>query len=200
MDKIEIPLSKKHIAALLLRASGFVVMGILLTTNPHWFAFHRVRNLELIQIIGVLSIIIFGLMSIYGLYKILGKKPGLTIDENGITDLTASSGVRFIHWEDIVAIKREQLDSTKFLLIFIDNPEYYLVQGKWGKRSIMRWNYKTYGTPLCISADLLKCNPIQLEKVLAEKIKDNKSHSRRQSGQIKTIKWSNTQIAGNAFG
>ena len=67
---------------------------------------------------------------------------GLIIDEMGITDNSNASSIGLIKWVDIKEIRTEQEASTKFLLIYTNNPEEYLDKAKGFKRKLMRGNNK----------------------------------------------------------
>jgi hypothetical protein len=62
--------------------------------------------------------------------------------------------------------------STKFLLIFISNPDKYLDRVSGFKRKLMKGNMKIYGTPLSITSITLKCSFNELEKLIFGRLKD----------------------------
>ncbi|OBW42152.1 hypothetical protein AB670_01448 [Chryseobacterium sp. MOF25P] len=164
MDKVEIPLSKTK---LLLGIGGsilFVTLGLYFITT---MADQQTRfNPSILKGIGVASILFFGATGIYGIKKMFDKTTGLTIDENGIFDNTNASSVGLIKWGDITAIKTEQVASTKFLLIYTSNPDFYIDKVKGYKRKLMEGNNRMYGTPLSITSNTLKYNFNDLEKLI----------------------------------
>ncbi|MFV0148836.1 hypothetical protein OBK08_12830 [Empedobacter falsenii] len=170
MNRIEIPLSKTKMLLLLFGAIGFVVLGTLFTFNPDKFVSPITRNPEIKRIAGIASVLFFGAVGIYGTRKMFDKNVGLIIDENGIFDNTNASSVGLIKWIDITEIKTEQVASTKFLLIYTDNPDFYLDKVKGFKKKLMEGNNKMYGTPLSITSTTLKYNFNDLEKILKNKL------------------------------
>ncbi len=54
--------------------------------NPEKFVSYIFRNPELIRISGIAAIIFSTLCILYISIKLFDKKPGLTIDQKGITD------------------------------------------------------------------------------------------------------------------
>lgn len=166
MNKIEIPISKTKISLLLLGAMIFVIFGILFILFPDKFISTIFRNPQTIRIAGIAAVLFFGAAGVYGLRKLFDKAIGLTIDENGITDKSNASSVGLIEWNDIVEIKTEQVMSTRFLLIFISNPEKYLERVNGFKRKLMQGNMKMYGTPLSITSNTLRYNFDDLERLL----------------------------------
>lgn len=166
MNKIEIPISKTKISLLLVGALIFVMLGVLFILTPDKFASTLFRNPQTIRVVGVLAVLFFGAAGMYGLRKLFDKSIGLIIDENGITDNSNAASVGLIEWRDIVEIKTEQVMSTRFLLIFVTNPNKYLDRTTGFKQKLMRGNMKMYGTPLSITSNTLKYNFVNLEKLL----------------------------------
>ncbi len=120
--------------------------------------------------VGIASILFFGSTGIYGIKKMFDKTIGLTIDKNGIFDNTNASSVGLIKWSDITEIKTEQVASTKFLLIYTANPDFYLEKVKGFKRKLMEGNNRMYGTPLSITSNTLKYNFNDLEKLINDRL------------------------------
>ncbi|MEO0338198.1 MAG: STM3941 family protein, partial [Bacteroidota bacterium] len=104
--------------------------------------------------------------------KMFDKKPGLIIDENGITDNTNGTSIGLIEWNDIAEIERLEIAFSKMLLIKTNKPEKYIQRAPNGiARQAMKANYKSYGTPLSIIANSLKINFNELEKLIEEEWK-----------------------------
>ena len=166
MNKVEIPLSKTK---LLLGISGsilFVLLGVFLFT----VAGNQTRfSPAFIKWAGIAGILFFSATGVYGIRKMFDNKIGLTIDENGILDNTNASSIGFIKWSDITEIETAKVASTKFLLIYTTNPEYYLGKASWFKRKLMEGNSKMYGTPLSITSNTLKCKFKDLEKIVYDR-------------------------------
>lgn len=169
MNKIEIPLSKTK---LLLAVGGSLLFIVACLYLLLIVADQQVRfSPLLIKGVGVLGILFFGATGITGIKKIFDNNMGLTIDDKGITDNSGGSSIGLIQWTDITSISTEQISSTKFLLIHIDNPDFYLEKAKGLKRKMMEANQRMYGTPLSISSNGLKCKFEELEKLLQENLK-----------------------------
>ena len=181
-NRIEIQLSKKKIILLLIASIGFVICGIMFVYDPQNFVseylirYRMFNNPEMIRIIGFVAIVFFGMSGFYGIKKLLDKKVGLIIDSSGITDNSNASSIGLIEWNDILDIRTEQIMSTKFLLIDIENPEKYIGKAKSGmKAKLMRSNMKMYGTPLSITSNTLKYNFGELQKLIQTEFKRNKN-------------------------
>lgn len=156
MNKIEIPLSKTKLLLGIGASILFISLGLyfIMTLADQQTRF----NPTIVKTVGIPSVMFFGATGIYRIKKMFDKTIGLTIDENGIFDNTNASSVELIKWTDITAIKMEQVASTKFLLIYTSNPDFYLDKVKGIKRKLMEGNNSMYGTPLSITSSSLKYN------------------------------------------
>ncbi len=174
MEKIEIPVSKTKISFLLIGALIFVILGVLFSLVPDKFTTAVFKNPQLIRIVGIVGVLFFGAAGIYGIRKLFDKAVGLIIDDNGITDNTNASSVGLIDWSDILEVKTEQVMSTRFLLIFVDNPDEYLKRVNGFKRKLMKGNMKMYGTPLSINSNTLRYDFCDLERLIKKKLIERK--------------------------
>ena len=175
-EQIEIPLSKKKMVFTFLGAIVFVGLGIWLLVNPPKISNPIFGNPTVILIVGLASIIFFGLAGAIIFRKFLDKKPGLTISKEGITDNSSGVSAGLIPWSDIHEIKVSQVMSQKFLMLVVNNPQDYLDKvANPLKRNAMNINYKTYGSPISISSNALQTNFNDLQRLLTEKLKEYKS-------------------------
>ena len=133
-------------------------------------------NSETIQIIGIVGIVFFGAIGIYGIRKLFDKKAGLIIDKNGITDNSNATSIGLIEWNDILRIRTKEVMSTKFLLIDIENPEKYIKKAKNRiQAKLMKVNLNMYETPLSITSNTLKYDFGELEELIKTELKRNKN-------------------------
>jgi hypothetical protein len=175
MNKIEIALSKTK---LLLGIGGsilFVVLGLyfIMTLADQQTRFNPTN----VKGFGIASILFFGAAGIYRIKKMFDITIGLTIDENGIFDNTNASSVGLIKWTDITEIKTEQVASTKFLLIYTANPDFYLSKVGGFKKRLMEGNNRMYGTPLSITSNTLKYDFNDLEKLIIERFAEHRARN-----------------------
>ncbi|WP_282014079.1 STM3941 family protein [Marinifilum flexuosum] len=169
VNTIEIELSKTKLLFLLIGAGIFVALGILFILNPESIRSNVFSNLELIRIVGVVSLVFFGLCFVYIAIKLFDTKVGLSINENGIIDNSNAASVGLIDWEDITTIKTIQIASNKILLLETSKPEKYIERARNGLISrAMKANCKMYGTPISIISNSLKITHDDLEKLLLE--------------------------------
>ncbi|MGE0088532.1 MAG: STM3941 family protein [Bacteroidales bacterium] len=172
MNKIEIPLSKKKISLLFTGATAFVIFGTLFLITPDTFTSPIFRNNQTIRVVGIVVVLFFGVVGISVYRKLIDTKIGLTIDENGITDNSNASSVGLIEWADIIEVKSSRVMSTKFLLVFTDKPDKYINRTNGFKRTLLKGNIKTYGTPISITSNTLKYDFEELESLIKKSLLD----------------------------
>lgn len=172
---IEIPLSKIKMLLTLCGALLFVVVSIFFIINPSIFKTSLFADTTMIFVVGIISSAFFGIIAFILLFKLFQKRPGFIINEEGITD--NSSGLPFgvIGWKDIREVKIAQVMSQKLLVIIVNNPEEYINRiTNPIKRNAMKMNFKTYDSPICISANALKIKFDDLYRLLILKIEEYK--------------------------
>lgn len=173
-DTIEIPVSK---AKLLLNVGGslmFVVLGIGLITT---IAYEQTKVPPLfVQIVGVASILFFGMTGFYGIKSFFSGEMGLIIDREGITDRLSATSAGFIEWRDITGIRSVQIRSIKILLIDVSDPQKYLERAS-NKvlATLMQGNMRMYGTPISIASNTLNYDFEELKHLLLEHFENSRS-------------------------
>jgi hypothetical protein len=169
MTRIEIPLSKKKMFLALIGSIIFIALGIAFMLNPEKYISFVFRNAELIRISGIAAFIFSTLCAIYISIKLFDNKPGLIIDQNGITDNSNMSSVGLIDWADITNINVGQVKSTKYLLIKNKNSQKYISRANKLNAMLLQANFKMYGTPISITSNSLKCDFEKLENLIRDK-------------------------------
>lgn len=176
VEQIEIPLSKKKMVLTLLGGTIFVILGILFVTNPEKYTSVVIRNPTIVFISGLASILFFGLVAVTVIRKLSDKKAGLIINRDGIIDNSSGVSAGLVLWSDIEEIKVSQVMNQNFLMLIVKHPQDYLAKvSNPLKRKGMEMNYRSYGSPISISANSLKTNFDELYNLLAEKLKEYKS-------------------------
>ncbi len=143
----------------LLGAISIIAIGLWFLINPPKINNPIFGNSTVIFISGLASILFFGLVVITIFRKFSDKKPGLIISRQGITDNSSGVSAGIIPWTDIQEISVSQVMNRKFLMFIVRNPQEYLDKvTNLIKRNAMKINYKTYGSPISISANALQTN------------------------------------------
>ncbi len=172
-QRIEIALSKKKIFLMLLGALAFVAVGLWFVIAPPKISNSYWGNPTKIAIVGYASIVFFGLCAFVLIKKLPDNKPGLVIDEKGLTDNSSGVSAGQILWSDIVDISVIEIHRQKLILLQVTNPQDYIDKQTSGfKRKMMQLNYKMYGTPLIITSNELKISFDELLSTLIDKLKE----------------------------
>jgi hypothetical protein len=149
-EEIRIQSNKKKLLILILLAGMFVLIGIYI------LVVESSKGFTLIQGICLLSIALFGWGGIVGVSKILDKKPGLILNNLGITDNSSVNAVGFIPWSDILSISVILVEREQLLFVYVKEPQQYIEVGSAARRGLKRINYKMYGSPISISSSFLQ--------------------------------------------
>ena len=174
-NQIEIPLSKNKMFMMLFGSIIFVMIGFFLITNPPKINNAIFGNPTVILISGIDAILFFGFIAFTLFKKLPDNKPGLIINSEGIIDNSSGVSVGIVLWKDIIEIKVTNVINQKFLMFIVANPEEYIKrQNGIIKRKAMEMNYKSYGSPISISANTLDTNFEELYHLLKNKFAESK--------------------------
>lgn len=180
-NQIEIQLSKTKIIFLIIGALLFVTIGLWFMITPPEIS-HSGRqsffyNPTFLFFVGLLSVLFFGICFAFGLKKFFDKKPGLILNEKGVFDNSSGLSIGLIPWVDIEEVAVISINSNKFIVIRVNNPQDYLDKAKNRfTRKSMAINYKWYGSPIAISAHSLQIRHKDLYELLVNKIKEYRSN------------------------
>lgn len=155
-NKIHIALSKTKITLLIVGSFVFVAASVWI-----WYEIGNV-------LIALAGITFFGMCGIYGIIKLFDMKPGLIIGEKGVLDNASAVSGGLIQWNDITGIEHMDINNSRFILIFVSNPESYLARVNRFKRLWMSMNNSFCGTPLTIPANTLKYDYCELLAILKQ--------------------------------
>lgn len=174
-ERIEILLSRGKITLALIASLAFVAVGLWFVISPPQINSALFGNPVLIFCAGIASIGVFGVFSVVAVKKLADKKPGLIIDETGITDNASGASAGHIPWSDITEIKTIQVFDQKFVMIAVADPNKYIErQTNALRRKAMQMNLKSNGSPINISANALRCNFDTLKTTLQTEFDRNR--------------------------
>ncbi len=177
MGRIEISLSKRKMIFSLMGCLAFVLAGFLFVFRPDTFAGKTmVRSGSMIMIVGVLSILFFGLCGYYIAKKLFTKTPGLIIDDRGISDQSSGVGSGYIPWNDISGISTFKMFRQQFITVLLKDPQKYIdAETNPAKKKVMQANLRAAGSPFCISTNGLNIKFNTLQKMLSERLQQSRS-------------------------
>src|SRR3989344_2889943 len=179
-EQIKIPLSKKKLILMLIGSMGFVVAGFWFVIKPPTNNNLFLGNPIVILLTGIVSILIFGFCAFSYIRKILDNKPGLIIDNIGLTDNSSGVSVGQILWNNIENISVIEIFGQKLILIKINNPQEYInKQMNCFKKKFAQINMNKYGTPLSITSNTLKIKFDELLNILNNHLNASRKHNKR---------------------
>lgn len=153
-ESLEIAIDKYKVIFAILASLLFIVLGFWFVIS---FATMQTKfSPLLIQVLGIASILFFGLALFFTVPKYFDKSPGLIFTNKGIIDNTNGTSVGLIEWNDITEIKVIEIWKTKAILLETNQSEKYIAKANLNQAKMMRANLKMYGTPLCITPQTLK--------------------------------------------
>jgi len=175
IEKIELLLSKTKLTKGLIASIVFVLIGLWLLVYQPTTSNSLVNNPFVKYGAAIACVIFFGFGIFYFAKKLSDKKPGIVIDNDGIHDNSSAVSVGFIPWSNILQFVTTKVMKQEFLIIIVDNPATYIdQQTNFIKKKGMEYNFKTYGSPLAISANGLKCSLSELMTILEKKLLQHK--------------------------
>jgi hypothetical protein len=167
---ISIHLSKGKLLLSTLGAFAFVAIGFWFVLAPPSRTGSSLES-TLLMVLGLVSILFFGGIAILVIRKLFDSRPGLIIDEQGLTDNSGGLSAGQILWQDIENFKVLQIQRQRLILILVKNPQDYIDRQSNGwKRKLMAMNYRQYGTPISISTNGLKISFAELSEILEQQL------------------------------
>jgi len=169
--QIEIELSKKKLILMLVGSIAFVLLGLWLFIEADNLSGWRAKNPTYTRIIAIAAVLFFGACTVFIFRKLFDNKPGLIIDNVGLTDNSSGVSAGQILWSDIKSIKVIEIHRQKIIMLKVKNPQDYIDRQTSGlKRKMMQMNLNMYGTPLSITSNSLQIKFDQLLKILNDQL------------------------------
>lgn len=161
----------------------FIVLGICLVVAPEYFQTQSrtlrdgPNSIPGIMLLGIIGAVFFGACAIFTSRKVFDTRPGLIIDDLGITDNSSAVAVGRVFWHDVTDVesfemygRRHAGPISKFVILRVKKPQRYLDQQMaFLKRQAMQTNFKMCGTPVTITSNTLKITHQDLYTLLRRK-------------------------------
>ena len=117
--------------------------------------------------------ITFGLASLSGITKLIDKKSGLIIDNNGILINIGPNRGQFINWSEITGLKTyNPVRGPMTLLIFVKNPDEFLSKISGFRRFLLNMNKVSHRTAISLTSNWLDCSFEELTTLIEDKYKN----------------------------
>jgi hypothetical protein len=120
--------------------------------NSPWF----------IHDIGLLMLIASCLAFVACIALLFSSKPGLVLDERGLTDHSSVVSAGFLPWSDIAETRIWQYRNQRSLYIILKNPEKFVAACGPLRRTLLRLLKSVIPSPVAISANSLSISFDQL--------------------------------------
>ncbi|WP_339240069.1 STM3941 family protein [Paenibacillus sp. FSL R5-0517] len=132
---VEYP-NRKRLAWLTAGAALFVAAGFFLI-----FDRSSVTNDSILSgVIGILSILFFGLCFCYSLVKMIKKEPSFVINEDGFVDASSYTAGGAVVWKDVENIFMYELMGQKMIGVKLRDEKAFLDRQNGMKRKLMTVN------------------------------------------------------------
>ncbi len=155
--EISIPLSRLKIGLMLGGAILFVLIGLWLfqMSDEEILAQRRWNIPWFVHGMGVACIVFFGLCAVLAARKAFDRRPGLVLDAHGLLDNASAVSAGLIPWAEVTGFGIYQAQSSRMLVIFVEDLQKYAARGGAIRRRLNAMNMKLCGSPLVISSSTL---------------------------------------------
>ena len=166
----QIPLSKKKYLIGLMLIVGLIILGgIAAFTDQFHGVFYDDGKMF---ILGLTLVLIFSFLLVFVLIKMTKHTYGLIINEQGIQDNIAGLNYGLMKWEDIEGFGFKTHVMNKFIVVFLKDEDELLINVKGFKKTNLKFNKDTFGSPLAISTTMLKMKWADVEVLIREVAKE----------------------------
>ncbi|PQP83057.1 hypothetical protein C0Q44_17085 [Paenibacillus sp. PCH8] len=147
---VEYP-NRKRMAWLTAGAALFVATGFFLIIDGSSGANGSIIS----EVIGLLSILFFGLCFCYSLVKMIKKEPSFVINERGFVDSSSYTAGGAVAWKDVEKIFMYELMGQKMIGIKMRDEKAFLDRQNGMKRKLMTVNSNMVDATLSIAQSSL---------------------------------------------
>ncbi|MVP01059.1 hypothetical protein EDM21_16295 [Paenibacillus sp. N10] len=135
-NELVIHSSSKKVFVLVIAALAFVVAGGFL----FWVGLTDEEESAVLMVVGIISIVFFGLCLLYLVFQLFNKKPSLIVNDEGVTDNSSAISGGLIPWQDIEEIILYDYMGQRFIGLNLYDTEAYLARQKSMTRMLMKAN------------------------------------------------------------
>jgi hypothetical protein len=169
---VSIALSKRKLTYSLIGALVLMALGLWFSLRPtDWLGNPFLHTPGWIRAFSVLALLFFGILTFFVLQKMRDSHPGLVVTAEGIVDNSSGLVSGLIPWTDVAGIRELELMGQKMVMVMLRDPEAYISrQPNPFKRQLMNTNFKSYGSPINISANALEYSYPELLQLLTTRL------------------------------
>ncbi len=138
---------------MLIASSGFVAMGIWIILEADNLTCWRAISPFFALLIGIAAILFFGLGIILGIKRLIKSEISLIIDPIGLNVNPKKLLTEFINWDEIIGFEEIKIQSSRFVIIEVNNPESWLEKDtNIIRKRLMQFNINNYNSPFNIAS------------------------------------------------
>lgn len=156
MEPIVIRPSRLRWALLLVTALVFVAAGVVMAASSEGV------------IVGVLSIVFFGLCALVAIQQLTDARPRVVIDDEGVLDRTLKVGR--IAWSDIEGAYVRRMHANAFVCLELRDPAKYTAGLSPVMRRLAALNEKLGFTPLSLNLAHTDANPERVAELIEREV------------------------------
>lgn len=153
MNEFKIYPKRSRIVLLSISSFIFVLIGAFFV----YISIISDNNNLILGIIGIITVVFFGLCFLYYLMVFISSKPAVIISDEGINDHSSYLSNGLIKWEDIKDIQFIHFRGQVFLSITTNDPNYILNRSSGLKRMLNKMNGKLIESQINIPIRMLSC-------------------------------------------
>lgn len=156
---------RRKLLLILLAACAFVVLGVFLV---------RIEGVGLVQrlelaVAGGASILFFGAVAIYAAYRLVMRRPVVTIGSGGITDNTSPFGVGRLPWSNVAFVAPYRFRGQAMLGVVPRDLDAVLGHLSWWQRLAVKANLRLGCAPVNVPQVTLPGTAEDLAKLIASR-------------------------------
>ena len=169
---IEIQSSKLAHVLTIIGSLIFVGLGLWFVMYPPSPDNFIINSPTIFLFVCYASIFFFGIGAIIYIRKMSDNRPGLIINEEGITGNVSGNFCGKVLWPNITNISLMDVRNQRLILIEINNPYDYINSetNKYDKE-FCEMNYNRFGTPISLTSNGLKISFNDLYNLLLDQFK-----------------------------
>lgn len=131
------------------------------------------------RVIGLLSVLFFGICFVYSLVKMIRKEPSFVINEQGFIDSSSYTSGGEVTWKDVEHIFMYELMGQQMIGVKLRNEEAFLERQNGMKRKLMKANTNMVDATISIAQNSITLPLDQLYFMMInhwQRGKDSKVH------------------------
>ncbi len=145
----------------------FIIGGTTLLINPLILGEHPFKD-EAMFALSLTVVLIFLALLIFLIYKIVNKTIGLIINEEGIQEQISALNVGLVRWEEMSGFGIKKQIGIPFIVIYLKNREEFIERFSGLKKTSIKKNAESFGTPVAVSTVMLKMKKDELIQLFKE--------------------------------